>query len=495
MTLPAGMQRNPSAANGLQACSEQQIGYEGQPGPHRYSPGAPQPLSFSSEPADCPEASKLGLVRIATPVLAHELTGSLYLARQDANPFGSLLAVYLVAEDPYSGIKVKLAGLAEANPETGQITTTFQNTPQVPFEELHLELSGGPRASLSTPALCGSYTANASFTAGSGALREPASEPPFTVTSGPAGGPCPSSPLPFYFEYNPTSCEPMKIEGTLTGSQGASAGVSSPFQVSGCRSLPFKPAVLATTRGQTSKADGASLGLTFKSKTGEAHVARTILTIPATLPARLTTIQKACIAAVFEVNPAAAGSDIGTATVHTPVRKSPLAGPIYLVSHGNAAWPDAELVLQGEGITVILDGQTAIKKGVTTSSFQTVPDAPFESVEATLPEEPHSALTTSLPLKDHYSLCGQHLTIPTSLTGQNGAALIDTVEVSVQGCHAVKARKANHRTRKQRLVRALKACRKRYKHSRTKRAGCERTARRRYSPNRSRSHRAHKTQR
>ena len=146
---------------------------------------------------------------------------------------------------------------------------------------------------------------------------------------------------------------------------------------------------------------------------------------------------------MFEANPAACpeGSDIGTAIVHTPVLKSPLTGPIYLVSHGNAAWPDAELVLQGEGITVILDGQTAIKKGITTSSFQSVPDAPFETVEATLPEGPHSALTTNLPLKDHYSLCGQKLAIPTALTGQNGTAVNENVKVAVQGCRAVKASK------------------------------------------------------
>jgi hypothetical protein len=286
------------------------------------------------------------------------------------------------------------------------------------------------------------------------------------------------------FEYNPTNCSPMSIQGTLTGAQGANASVSSRFQVAGCSGMPFKPAVAASTLGKTSKADGASLKLTFKSKTGEAHVAKTILTIPAALPARLTTIQKACIASTFETNAAACpeGSDIGMAVVHTPVLKSTLVGPIYLVSHGNAAWPDAELVLQGEGIEVILDGQTAIKKGVTTSSFLSVPDAPFESVEATLPEGPHSALTTNLPLKDHYSLCGRKLTIPTALSGQNGDAVNQNVRVAVQSCAAVKASKARRLTPRQRLTRALIACRKRYQHSHARKAGCERAARRRYSP-------------
>ncbi len=657
VTLPEGLQLNPSAADGLQACSEQQIGYESPPvEPDPFSPGAAQPLRFSNAPAGCPEASKIGLVHIKTPLLGEELGGAVYLATPaplgevERNPFNSLLALYVVAEDPAAGIRVKLAGRSQLNPQTGQLTSTFQNTPQVPFEELRLELFAGARASLSTPATCDTYPTQAVFTPWSGTPPVTASSEAqaFTVSSGPGGAPC-ASPLPFTpsltagatsrqagaftsfmvqltrpdgdqaltgltvhlppgnaailasvtpcpepqasqgtcgpesligeatatsgvgvdpytvtggrvyitgpyqgapyglsivtpavagpfdlgdvvvrsainidphtaqvtitsslptvlqgvgreptgipvqlrdvyvnvnrpnFEYNPTNCNPASISAVLTGAQGATSNISNPFHLAGCENLPFKPSVSAGTQGQTSKADGASLALTFKSKTGEDHVAKTILTIPSTLPARLTTIQKACVASVFEANPASCpeGSDIGTAVVHTPVLKSPLTGPIYLVSHGNAAWPDAELVLQGEGITIILDGQTAIKKGITTSSFLSVPDAPFESVEATLPEGPHSALTTNLPLKDHYSLCGRKLTIPTALTGQNDTIVKQSVRVSVQGCHAVKASKMRKLTRKQKLTRALEACRKHHPHSLARRTTCERTARKR----------------
>jgi hypothetical protein len=658
VTLPEGMQLNPSAANGLEACTQAQVGYEGVAGTDSFAPGALQPLRFSSAPAQCPDASKVGSVRVKTPLLEHELSGAVYLAepapRGEAgkNPFNSLVALYIVAEDSFSGIRVKLAGEAKLNGQTGQITTVFATSPQVPFEDFQLEFFPGPRASLSTPASCGSYQSEASFTpwsgtptvnmqtepgevsivsgaeghsctatppfapslnAGSQSLQAgaftgfeltltrpeadqplkslsvtlpsgvaallssvtPCQEPqaaqgtcgaesligqatavsglgpdPYTVNGGrvyitgpydgaPYGlsivtpavaGPfnlgnvvvrstinvnphtaqvtiltslpafvqgvgMPASGVPLAlrqvhvtvnrpdFEYNPTNCDPMSITGEATGALGATANLSSSLQVTGCQNLPFKPGVSSSTQGKTSKADGASLDLTFRSKRGEAHVAKTILTIPATLPARLTTIQKACIAATFEVNPASCpeGSVIGTAVVHTPVLKSPLTGPIYLVSHGNAAWPDAELVLQAEGVTVILDGQTAIKNGVTTSSFLSVPDAPFESVEATLPEGPHSALTTNLPLRDHYSLCGQHITIPTALTGQNATVVNETVNVSVQGCAVVRSSKTRKPTRAQALAKALKACRSLHRRSHSKRTNCERRARKSYA--------------
>jgi hypothetical protein len=177
VTLPAGVQISPAGADGLMSCSLEQASLQ--------TAGSPT----------CPEASKIGTVEVKTPLLSEPLEGAAYLATQDANPFGSLVALYIVAEDPVAGVVVKFAGKVSPDPVTGQLVATFENTPPLPFSELKLHFFGSARAPLSTPALCGSYTTTASIAPSSGgAPAEPSST--FDITSGPNGSSC-ADPLPF----------------------------------------------------------------------------------------------------------------------------------------------------------------------------------------------------------------------------------------------------------------------------------------------------------
>ncbi len=196
VTLPAGVGLNPAGADGLMACTQEQVGLE-----------SPAPIS-------CPEASKVGTVEIATPLLPDPLVGAAYLATQDTNPFGSLVALYIVVEDKTAGVLVKLAGEVKPDPVTGQLVSTFDNTPQLPFEDLKPHFFGGSRAPLGTPALCGGYTTTASIAPWSG-NEAVGSSSEFRITSGPNGTPC-SNPLPF-------------VPSLTTGSLNIQAGAFTPF--------------------------------------------------------------------------------------------------------------------------------------------------------------------------------------------------------------------------------------------------------------------------
>ncbi len=284
------------------------------------------------------------------------------------------------------------------------------------------------------------------------------------------------------FILNPTNCAPLSITDTITGAgadpanpaDGDSVTVNTPFQAADCSSLTFKPDFSVSTSGKTSKANGASLTakLTVPAALGtQTNIREVKVDLPKQLPSRLTTLQKACTAAQFNTNPAGcpAASVIGHARAITPILPVPLDGPAYFVSHGGEAFPDLEVVLQGYGVTIILTGNTFISKaGITSSTFKTVPDQPVTSFELTLPEGPYSALAAN------GSLCGAKLAMPTEFVAQNGAQIHESTPVGVTGCAKTKAL-----TRAQKLAAALRACHR--NRSKTKRAACQRAARRRYA--------------
>jgi hypothetical protein len=211
VTLPKGMTVNPSNGEGLAGCTPAQYRRE----------------SASSRPGEgCPDAAKIGTVDISTPLLKEEGHGGLFIASPYDNPSGSLLALYLVARIPERGIVVKLAGKVDANPDTGQLTTTFDDLPQLPFSTFKLRFREGGRAPLVTPPVCGTYDVVSRFTPWSAA--DPDQPAPgevvtrvtsFAIRQGLDGGACPSDGLrPF---------RPDLVAGTLSNA----AGTFSPFTV------------------------------------------------------------------------------------------------------------------------------------------------------------------------------------------------------------------------------------------------------------------------
>jgi hypothetical protein len=199
IALPAGLTANPSAAEGLGVCSLDQYQAES--------------LALKG----CPEASKLGTIEAETPLLEeHPLHGSLYLASQADNPFGSLLALYLVVRDPELGIFIKLPVKVETDPASGQIVTTVEGIPPFPLSHVVTNLRSGPRAPLITPPSCGTYTTLAELTPSSGAAPL-ISKSSFQIDSGVDGGPCPKGGTPPF--------EP----GFQAGALNNNAGSFSPF--------------------------------------------------------------------------------------------------------------------------------------------------------------------------------------------------------------------------------------------------------------------------
>ena len=232
------------------------------------------------------------------------------------------------------------------------------------------------------------------------------------------------------FLQNPTNCGVFATETTLTSTMGATQSLSTPFQVNNCGALQFKPAAGAATGAKTSKANGASLETTINVPSGNANVKSVVVQLPKQLPSRLTTLQKACPEATFAANPytCPSGSFVGGVRANTPALGVKLKGPAILVSHAGAAFPDLDLILEGEGVRIVLVGNTNIKNGITTTTFASPPDAPVTSITVNLPTGSHSALTAN------GNVCANKLTMPTTIVSQNGITFTQNTTIRVNNC-------------------------------------------------------------
>ena len=201
VTMPAGMGLNPSAANGLVACSDDQFN------------------KGNRDPVECPAASRIGTVEVDTPPLPDgALSGPVFVGRQlSRDPIsGEEYRIFVVVESTRYDISARLLGKIKADPQTGQLTTVFNDgplgsipipgLPQVPFKSFRIGLNGGAKAPLTSPPTCGPNTTGAQMTPWSSAgpplpdpEESPSTDPPatpsasFSLASLPGGGNCPKT--------------------------------------------------------------------------------------------------------------------------------------------------------------------------------------------------------------------------------------------------------------------------------------------------------------
>ncbi len=313
VTLPEGVAISPSSADGLTGCTDAQVA-----------------LGSDAKP-DCPGASRVGSVRIDTPVLPGPLTGGVFLGQPksfDAST-GEMLRIFLVAEG--HGVTIKQEGKITPDPVTGRLTAVFADTPQLPFSELAIDFDDGPRAPLTNPPTCGTYTTVAELTSWSG--QRVSSSSSFAIDRNAAGGPC--APLGFAPSFQ-------------AGTTNPAAGSPSPFTLAfgrddGEQELGDLTADLpAGLMGMVAQADlcgdaAAAAGTCGESsRIGTVAVAAGAGTNPFQLPGRgvyLTGPYKGAPFGLSIVVPAVAGPfDLGTVVVRAAIQVDRRTAALRIVS-------------------------------------------------------------------------------------------------------------------------------------------------------------------
>jgi hypothetical protein len=327
ITLPRGMGLNPSAAPGLQMCTEGQFG------------------KGTRTPIGCPDASKIGTAAIETPPLpSGSLTGSLYLGQQlGRDPqSGNVYRVFFDASSSRYDVDVRLIGNVKADPRTGQLTATFPNSPQVPFTAAKAKLA---RGLLTSPPTCGPNAAAHAMTAWSGSPDQGPREGGFTLAKAPGGGDCPKTlgerPFSPGFSAQPKSNEakaftPFMAHLTRPAGQQELKGLDvtlppgATAKLAGVSYCP--PAAIAAARSRSGAEEQAKASCPDDSKIGIATVEAGTGDSPLKIGgiAYLAGPYEGAPLSVLVVTPAVAGPfDLGNVVVRVPLFVDPETAQVH----------------------------------------------------------------------------------------------------------------------------------------------------------------------
>ena len=350
----------------------------------------------------CPAASQIGTVEAAAGAGSRPLNveGKAYLAGPYKGAPLSLVVVVPAVSGPYDLGTIAVRAAINVNPVTAQVTTVSDPLPQI-LEGITLRTKS---------------------------LRVNVDRKNFAL--------------------NPTNCNPQAVNATATGDQGATAHLSSPFQVANCASLPFKPKLTLTLTGGLKRRGHPAVKAVLAAQPGEANLRRTSVALPGGELLDNSHIGTVCTRPQFAADKCPEGSLLGTAEAVTPILDQPLKGNVYLRSSSHNL-PDLVADLEGQ-IDIELAGTIdTVKGGSLRTTFDSTPDAPISRFTLSLAGGKRGLLQNSK------SLCGKPKYAVTKMTGQNGVKLDTRTPLSTK-CTSKGARHKRHH-RPARVLRSRKA--------------------------------------
>lgn len=332
VVLPEGMSINPSSANGLVPCTDEQ-----------FQKGTDNPIT-------CPAASKIGTVEVQTPSLpADSLTGTVYVAQPKSNnpSSGEQFRIFIHAGSARYGVNVRLIGNIFPNLATGQLTAVVAGNPQATFSSFKLRLNGGAKGTLTSPPLCTPSETKTQLTPWSGqANATPTSS--FTLSSDPSGGACPKTlgARPFTPSYKVASDTPKAgAYSTLRVNIGRSDGqqelkvanVTLPKGLTGkLAGIPYcSEAAIAAAEKAGGEAEKANSSCPASSQIGTTTTAAGSGSGPIKIDGKafLAGPYKGAPLSMVVITPAVAGPyDLGTVVVRAALNVNPESGQINAVS-------------------------------------------------------------------------------------------------------------------------------------------------------------------
>jgi hypothetical protein len=344
VVLPRGMGINPSGAQGLVACTDDQF-KKGQ-------------RVFDNK---CPAASDIGSVEVVSPPLSEPLVGDVYVGTQNSRDpeSGDQFRILLEAKSEHEDINARLVGRIVANKTTGDLTAVLndklvgqfagelpEGLPQVPFESIKVHIDGAKNVLTSPPICSASGTSRFEPWARPGELKPVNSS--VTLTNDPTGGACPATMAARKF----TPLYKAKVDSSKAGAYSPLhvniarrdgeqelkvVNVTLPKGLTGkLAGIPYcSEAAIAAAAGKSGKAEQASPSCSSDSRVGAVTTKSGSGANPLQLGgnAYLAGPYKGAALSLVTITPAVAGPfDLGTVVVRVALNVNPETAQINAVS-------------------------------------------------------------------------------------------------------------------------------------------------------------------